>query len=686
MRFFKLIFNTFNKFFYFIASAASLLLAVVNTYIKGINPFLIFLYLFAICLLCFQLKKKCKIFNVFPKNKIIIIITILFFASMSNIYAKNDYVVKGENINGGNVSPAILTDEIEIDLDIKSGKFNQLRLQFATYRRPNDKAKYNILLYKNDSIIFTEVYNAEVFKDVEYTTFNIGYQNANKDDLFKVIVKPISTDGENCVSLFYNSKTDAFNYQIISGEINVLKESLIFIFLIAFLFVNYISNSKKIDAHKFYLLLLIYFIPLVFLVPALDIPDEPAHFYRAYKISEIISTNKKLNNPFNEYLKAPDTKCLFYGKHQSINKTFNKSKAYKCLKNTKNQTFDDIDYLRSRNPYIHLVPAIGIKIADTFSNSPLLIFMVGRIVNMLVSFLLIYFILKRSPKNKILFLFIATIPIFVQQMISYSYDSLLNSFSLYITYLLIYIQSKERTDKLDDVLFMIGTTYLICSKLVYILLVIPFFFMRTYDSVRDFFAKNKKYILMFFVPIFVYLGWELLSAHFYKNPTSIVMGGSSHSNLNYIINNPSKIFLIAVNTFKNRGWFYLQSLYGNFGWFTFQLENIIIYIFIFMMFSMVVNKNLPSIYFKKGKKTIGIISFFVIFALIFAALYFAWSSYKLNYVEGVQGRYFLPILPLLLICLTPKKQFDISLKEKDYYLFANLSLIIYIVSIICYVY
>ena len=44
------------------------------------------------------------------------------------------------------------------------------------------------------------------------------------------------------------------------------------------------------------------------------------------------------------------------------------------------------------------------------------------------------------------------------------------------------------------------------------------------------------------------------------------------------------------------------------------------------------------------------------FAAVFASMYFGFTEYKLLHVEGVQGRYFIPLLiPILLLTINNKK-------------------------------
>ena len=59
--------------------------------------------------------------------------------------------------------------------------------------------------------------------------------------------------------------------------------------------------------------------------------------------------------------------------------------------------------------------------------------------------------------------------------------------------------------------------------------------------------------------------------------------------------------------------------------------------------------------FQKYQKRILLGIVIVITLLIFTSLYIQWSDTKLAYIDGVQGRYFLPILPLILLLISSMK-------------------------------
>ena len=81
----------------------------------------------------------------------------------------------------------------------------------------------------------------------------------------------------------------------------------------------------------------------------------------------------------------------------------------------------------------------------------------------------------------------------------------------------------------------------------------------------------------------------------------------------------------------------------------------------------------------KYQKIIILFIILVITILIFTSLFIQWSENNLNYIDGVQGRYFLPILPLVLILIN-------GIKVNSKYTTLDITKLICISSIIVQLY
>jgi uncharacterized membrane protein len=60
----------------------------------------------------------------------------------------------------------------------------------------------------------------------------------------------------------------------------------------------------------------------------------------------------------------------------------------------------------------------------------------------------------------------------------------------------------------------------------------------------------------------------------------------------------------------------------------------------------------------KKQKLISLSIFIMIFLLVCAFVYISWTVVGQNMIDGIQGRYFIPILPLLFLLLFKIKNFE----------------------------
>ena len=61
--------------------------------------------------------------------------------------------------------------------------------------------------------------------------------------------------------------------------------------------------------------------------------------------------------------------------------------------------------------------------------------------------------------------------------------------------------------------------------------------------------------------------------------------------------------------------------------------------------------------FDKKERLVVFINFAITFLLLLTGLYIIWSGVGTNLIEGLQGRYFIPIIILLLLCCIKKGKY-----------------------------
>ena len=523
-----------------------------------------------------NLKYLKFIFKFLPKNIIIFCFLVLNIFYIIAFYKNYDQVNLYHKVNPtGNVGPITQTLDINFENIKVDGDINKICFLFGTYNRVNDSNLEFILYNKKNDVILSKKINTKILKDGDNYCFSID--KIKKDNIKKYHIKivPKNTDDLNYVTIYKNIENDEYSISFMkSSSILSYKVIAIVIFLIVYLMINYFINKKgeKFLEHKFYLGLLIYLVPTMFIIPALEVPDEPTHYFSAYNLSQ-----NGLNADIKNEISVPDnSECLNYAEIENRDSVANFSTLLSCFeskKNVKVSSLNGTTNYANKTYAGYISTAIGIKITDFLSNSPLAIFFTGRLFNMLISFVIIYYAIKISPKYKKIILFVATIPMFIQQMCSVSYDAILNATCIfYFAYCIKLIYNKKKISIFDNMtlvflLYIIYTIKPVYLPLAIILLFVP---KKNYRSLL-------KKILSFILIIFSIFLIDKIITSFVFIPIESINDKSSNLQLQYLLKYPMNIFHIAFNTFKINGLFYLQSLIGYFGWFKFHLWNIFIY-------------------------------------------------------------------------------------------------------------
>ena len=152
---------------------------------------------------------------------------------------------------------------------------------------------------------------------------------------------------------------------------------------------------------------------------------------------------------------------------------------------------------------------------------------------------------------------------------------------------------------------------------------------------------------------------------------------TNYSKIYYLLHNPLNVIYLVVNTLERNLNFYITTYVGSsLGKFNISQPTYISIIYYLISFlSLYVKKENQE--FNKKEKRILIITWILNSMAIFGGLYLGWGEVRNIIVDGVQGRYFIPINIILFTCLYSKKSF-IFIKNKH----LVLSLMIFILNII----
>lgn len=616
------------------------------------------------------------ILQFFPSNIYILLLLLLMafivtpklLNNKTNIYSTGYGAIAPSEILDESIYQKIYTKNIS--------KIDTLSIKFSTYNRKNNST-YEVIIYESDKEFYKKKIDASKLKDNRYVDFKLN-KKINSDNDYKFEVKPIKAKKGNGITI--TKDVDGNYVYRICEKSKFYNEciGLTILLLIIFFTINYLINNGKIkNEEKFYKVMIIYFILITFVFPPLFEPDSSYHFNRAYTISQKNVYEFLVNNNFKVGKKPSNIKCLEYGNTKvATNEVTNKEDILKCFDSKK--LVKQKGKIEIGNKIAFVFSGLGIKIAMLFTNSPMVMFYLGRIFNTIASFLIILYALKTAPKHKRILLSFVMIPVFLQQMCSYSYDSILNSLCiLIIAYLLKFFNDKEKIKIKDLIIYIACTIFILQIKLPYVLVATPIIFVD-----RDKFGNKKysKFICMFILIFLIGLAYLIPKLGGSLSAVDTSGSGERGMTLSSLFNIKHTVLLIycTIKEFFN---FYLESMIGGLAWLNqTYISKVFIYFYI-LMICLAVASEKQVMNIKKIYRIFILLIGLALICAIYLAMYLLWTTPTSTVIEGVQGRYLIiPVLGILL-CLIPKNN-KINISNETFYTFFNISCVIYIITML----
>ena len=348
--------------------------------------------------------------------------------------------------------------------------------------------------------------------------------------------------------------------------------------------------------------------------------------------------------------------------------------------------------------------ALGIFIGKMFNCSPVILLYIGRIFNLLFSIVLIYLAIRNAPFLKWIFFLLGLMPMTLFLCASLSKDAMIISLSFLLIALFLqfaYDEQKKISTKdwgiLFAVSFLVATT-----RSIYVILIGMFLLIPVYKI-----GSLKKYILVFIcliVTVFLATQIEALKPLFQPKiadstqltmnltstpapstleyfrsdiPDIIPKGINFIEQKNHILHNPIQYMGIVFNSiFISTRAFLLKSFVGFMGWYR-DLPKWHTNFYLLMLISTAFLLSNKDIKIGLTNKLIILAMFTAGVLLIETGQYLNWTPVGQNYIEGVQGRYFIPYAPLFFLLLyntslgkylniffAPRKKNPIKIKRK----------------------
>lgn len=392
-------------------------------------------------------------------------------------------------------------------------------------------------------------------------------------------------------------------------------------------------------------------------IPPFQSPDEFHHIRRAYTFSHGLLINEISGNTsggsIDTGLELYFTKFnhLPFHPEKKINQAI-KQEA-KSIKWSGSYQFSGFPNTAVYFPLSYLPQAIAIKVGELFDLTVNKTYYLARYFSLLTIIILLYFSFRITEPHPLVY-FLLMLPISIFQCSSASTDGLHFSMTIIIMSFFVYMYEKGY-----NAFFLF-----LMSLFIFILAThrINFFLMTFFPMFLWFYDNNKKYIYSSIILISSVLLWIFIAMKMTALPFRPV---SMFEIAIYYICNPLETIKIFISTFTNVDLltFYWKSFIGILGWLDYSihryaLRNIAIVIFLILLLYSCITR-IKRIYI------LTLISSLLITLSVYFILLVQWTRFpNAIVIEGVQGRYFIPILILASYSLVMQK---CSLKKE--YLF-----------------
>lgn len=391
-------------------------------------------------------------------------------------------------------------------------------------------------------------------------------------------------------------------------------------------------------------------IPLVFLTPPFQVPDEVQHFYRAYELSEFRIRGEIQNgvpgDTLPESLQRLVQSCVYtadgilYPATPAPMKDTLKLLAMPLDRSARR--FVEMRGSAFYSPLPYLPQVLGITVGRVLGLGPLYLLYLGRLSNCLAALALLGFAVYLTPFAEEMLIVIGLLPMSLYLYGSLSPDASIITCALVFSALSFSASARGswRTWELVAAAIVAGV---FCSvKPVYAPLLLASAIPGLFRP-GEAFRVARSHVVLLAVALGVTAGWLIFS----RSSVTLPSGGANPTIQSSLVLHHPMYFIDALDHSLGIGpvlTFYVQTV-GVFGWLTVLFRPGIVYFLPLVNFIIALKLGIRGNIVRSAEHAIWCLSLvFTSAMLIFAAAYLMWTNVGQGDISGVQGRYFIPFL------------------------------------------
>ena len=425
----------------------------------------------------------------------------------------------------------------------------------------------------------------------------------------------------------------------------------------------YKSYFDKLKPELFFVIFASFFGLITLIVtPPFQIPDEINHFYRAYQISEGQLIAVKQDNRIGGYIPNSLIKItepflgLRWNMHAKTNfKTI--VEQFKTPLEVDKKIFVDFPNTGMYSPISYFPQSVSIFVLRKFNLPPLYIFYGARIFTLLFWLLSIFYAIKIIPFYKWFFSLLALLPMSLFINVSLSADVVTNLLSfILIAYILKLAYYEEAISIKNFIITSVIVILLASAKLVYTPIVLLFLLIpkRKWHNLKNYYTQL---ITLFSISCGTILFWSQAMNKLYlpynvynqqfRDSATLIKCADMHEQMIYILTHGLYLWHVFVNSMKYTFDMYYQGYIGTFGWLDTKLPIWFINLSYLILIIVALTDKNKDIKINLRHKLFIFIGLIIIISLILLSQHLTWDCVGGEIIATIQGRYFIPVFPLL---------------------------------------
>ena len=411
-------------------------------------------------------------------------------------------------------------------------------------------------------------------------------------------------------------------------------------------------------------------------LPPLSAPDEVSHFISAYRLSNTLMGQPGTDERGRVYIRKQDAFILdtdlrpgesLDGLEETVDTevlgqtltecTYRKIHGTGLLGTGDQEMETTVKPPVETTPIAYLPQALGIVLGRLAGLGGLGLLYLGRLGNLLCYTGAAWYAMKRLPFGKEVLFGVGLLPMTLHLAASFSYDTMVLAMSFLLTAVTLSLAfgaadvRKRDVALLAVIMGILGPCKMVYGVLMGLCLLIP---------VRKFGGWRKWALSAFFVAAVYGAAMILVNSRtiaMYAGETESYVGWADEAGytLGWLIHNPVKTLRLFYNTVLIKGEYYHLTMMGN--WLgnldpVLDVPYVLIWAMTIVLLLLAMKKpGGETVYFSGKQKLWTAVVCLGCAGATMLSMLIAWTPASSGHIMGVQGRCFLPFLPVFLLIL-----------------------------------